>query len=150
MLDSTPVSGNETRSPRFHEHISEIADTSSPPPPLTPNTIKKRWGSVRYADQKLPDFSSPQVTPDFSGNGGRMDEARERQQQLHLMSWNNYEEGRAAEPEDNGAGVAATIGRDRARPTERGLERREGEVSPNETDSPVDPRFPNVISPLKF
>jgi hypothetical protein len=32
MLDSTPISGGRTtRSPRFTEHISEMADTSSPP-----------------------------------------------------------------------------------------------------------------------
>jgi hypothetical protein len=147
MLDSTPISGgNAHRSPRFHEHISEMADTSSPPPPLTPNTVKKRWGSVRYADEKVPDFSSPQVTPDLSKNAGRMDEARKRQEQLHLMSWNNYDEGRAAEPQGNGAGgVAATIGREKTRPIERGLSGKGGGIFPDKTDSPVDPRF--AISP---
>lgn len=143
MLDSTPITANKTRTPRFHEHISEMADTSSPPPPLTPNTAKKRWGSVGYADEKLPDLSSPQVTPDLPGNDRRMDEARRRQEQLHLMSWNNYNEGRAAESQGNGAGVAATIGRERARPG--GLERKESGVSPSQTNSPLDPRF--AISP---
>ena len=146
MLDSTPVSGGNTnthRSPRFHEHISEMADTSSPPPSLTPKTVKKRWGSVRYADEKVPDFSSPQATPELpAGNAGRMDEARKRQEQLHLMSWNNYDEGRVAEPHGN---VAATIGREKARPVERGLERTGGGISPDKTDSPVDPWF--AISP---
>ena len=143
MLDSTPISGGNrtTRSPRFTEHISEMADTSSPPPPLTPNMAKKRWGSVRYADEKIPDLSSPQVTPNAPGNDGRMDEARRRQEQLHLMSWNNYNEGRAAESQGNGAGVATTIGR--ARPNR--LERKESGVSPNQTHSPLDSRF--AISP---
>jgi hypothetical protein len=147
MLDSTPITAPPTRTPRFHEHISEMPDTSSPPPPITPNTVKKRWGSVRYADEKVPDFSSPQVTPELPGNAGRMDEARRRQDQLHLMSWNNYQEGRAAEVQGNGAGgVAATIRREKARPTEGGgLERREGGISPDKNVSPVDPRF--AISP---
>jgi hypothetical protein len=76
-----------------------------------------------------------------------MDEARRRQDQLHLMSWNNYQEGRAAEVQGNGAGgVAATIGREKARLTEGGgLERREGGISPDKTVSPVNPRF--AISP---
>jgi hypothetical protein len=144
MLDGTPISGGTQT--RFTEHISEMADTSSPPPPLTPNMAKRRWGSVRYADQKVPDFSTPESTPDASGNDGRMEEARRRQHELHLMSWNNYEKGRAAESQGNGVGVAATIGRERARPVEGGgLERKEGGVSPSLASSPLDPRF--AISP---
>jgi len=143
MLDSTPVQRTKSRSPRFHEHIAEMADTSSPPPTLTPGVSKKRWGSVLYAGTKAPNFGSAESNPTLSGNDGRLEEARRRQQQLHFMSWNNYDEGRVAEPQGN---VAATIGGEKPRPTERGLVRKEGEVSPDETDSPVDPRF--IMSPL--
>lgn len=76
-----------------------------------------------------------------------IDDARRGQQQLHVMSWNNDEEGRAAELQgSSGADVAATIGWEKARPTEMGLNRKKCEVSPDETNSPLDPRF--IISPL--
>jgi hypothetical protein len=147
MLDGTPVARSKPHLPRFHEHISELADTSSPPPTLTPGAARKRWGSVLYADGNPPNLGSPEANNASSRHDGMMDDARRRQQQLHLMSWNNYEEGRAAELQgSSGTGVAATIGWEKARPTERGLERKEGEVSPDETNSPLDPRF--IISPL--
>lgn len=148
MLDSTPVQRTKSRSLRFHEHIAEMADTSSPPPTLTPPGVsKKRWGSVLYADTKAPNFGSAQSNLALSGNDGRLEEARRRQQQLHLMSWNNYDEGRAAAPHCDTAGLAATIG-EKPRPAERGPARKEGDhqVSPEETDSPVDLTF--NMSPL--
>jgi hypothetical protein len=145
LLDSTPVLRAKSRSPRFHEHISELADTSSPPPPLTPGVSKKRWGSVLYADSNPPNYDSTQANPAVSGDEGRMEEARRRQHQLHLMGYNNQVESQAAVSQGNGAG-----GQEKARPAERGpgrgFERKESQVSPDQTDSPVDSRF--MISPF--
>lgn len=98
MLDSTPIAPRSTsRSPRLHEHISELADTSSPPPIQSPPNATRRWGSVLYADRDSATLGLPQteaIQPS-QAQESRLDEARRRQQQLHLMSWNNYDDSRA-------------------------------------------------------
>lgn len=141
MLDSTPIAPRSaSRSPRFHEHISKLADTSSPPPDLTPGPPNKRWGSVLYADRDAAALGLSQA-----GTDSRLDEARKRQQQLHMMSWNNYDEGRFAELQGD---VGATTGKGKARPgnTDRGAEGKGEDVSPDVSESPLDRKF--IVSPM--
>ena len=142
MLDSTPVPHNKPRSPRFHEHISELADTSSPAPTPTPgaNATQRNGGSYFNGNP-----GGPRTEAILPSHDGRMEEARRRQQQLHLMSWNNYDNNRAAELGDGG--VAATIGRGQT-PQGGSVEgKKQGEeVSPDESDSPLDRKF--IVSPM--
>lgn len=144
MLDSTPVPRNTSRSPRFHEHISELADTSSPTPVPSFNTTTKRWGSVLYTDRDSTTLGNPQTEAILPSQDSRMDEARVRQQQLHLMSWNNYDDARAAELQ--GGGVGATIGRGEVQQGGNRSVKKQGEVSPDESDSPLDRKF--IVSPM--
>ena len=142
MLDSTPVPHNKPRSPRFHEHISELADTSSPAPIPTPdaNATQRTGGSYFNGNPGVPRTEA--ILP---SHDGRMEEARRRQQQLHLMSWNNYDNSRAAELEDGG--VAATIGRGQTPQGVSAEGKKQGEeVSPDESDSPLDRKF--IVSPM--
>lgn len=144
MLDSTPIAPRSTsRSPRFHEHISELADTSSPPPVLTPGPPNKRWGSVLYADKDTAALGLSQAST--AGMDSRLDDARKRQQQLHMMSWNNYDEGRFAKLQGD---VGATIGQGKALPsgTNRGMEGKGEDVSPDDSESPLDRKF--ILSPM--
>lgn len=142
MLDSTPVPRNKSRSPRFHEHISELADTSSPAPAPSFNDTTRRWSSVLYTDRESTTLGVPQTEAILPSQDGRMDEARRRQQQLHLMSWNNYDDTRTAELQ----GVGATIGREEVQQGGDGSNKKQGEVSPDESDSPLDRKF--VVSPM--
>jgi hypothetical protein len=146
MLDSTPVPRSKSRSPRFHKHISELEDTSSPPPIATPNATTRRWGSVLYADRDSTTLGNPQTTAIRPDVNERLDEARRRQEQLHLMSWNNYEDNRAAQMLDGGAGVGATGGREQTPQNGNGVSGQQGEVSPDLSDSPLDRKF--IISPM--
>lgn len=143
MLDSTPIAPRSTsRSPRFHEHISELADTSSPPPVLTPGPPNKRWGSVLYSNKDAAALGLSQAGTAVMDS--RLDEARKRQQQLHMMSWNNYDEGRFAELQGD---VGATIGQGKARPSNnnRDAQAKAEDVSPDDSESPLDGKF--IVSP---
>lgn len=148
MLDSTPIAPHSTsRSPRFHEHISELADTSSPPPIQSPPNATRRWGSVLYADRDSATLGLPQteaIQPSHAQES-RLDEARRRQQQLYLMSWNNYDDSRAAELQ--GGGIGATVGReDSLKDGSTRVDRKQGEVSPDDSHSPLDRKF--IVSPM--
>ncbi|KAL1583660.1 hypothetical protein WHR41_07733 [Cladosporium halotolerans] len=130
LLDSTPIAPRSTsRSPRFREHISELEDTSSPPPRT------KRWGSVLYAENPP---APPAENPDEM-----LEEARRRQQRLRFM---------ALEAQRGGAGNAGgneAVGGEKAPP---GVRRagsgsgKEGEVSPDLSGSPLDRSF--MVSPM--
>lgn len=141
MLDSTPIPHNKPRSPRFHEHISELADTSTPAPSPTPNAnaTQRNGGSYYNGDSGVPRRET--ILPDHNV---RLEEARRRQQQLHLMSWNNYDNNRAAELQ--GGGVEATIGRSRAPQGGNADRKQDEEVSPDKSNSPLDRKF--VVSPM--
>ncbi|GAB7326726.1 hypothetical protein MBLNU13_g10678t1 [Cladosporium sp. NU13] len=142
MLDSTPIPHNKPRSPRFHEHISELAGTSSPVPIPTPNANATQWngGSHFNRDPGIPRTEA--ILPDHNV---RLEEAPRRQQQLHLMSWNNYDDSRAAELQ--GGGVGATIGRGQIQQGSNTEDRKQGEkVSPDDSDSPLDRKF--IVSPM--
>lgn len=146
MLDSTPVPHNKPRSPRFHEHISELADTSSPTPIPTPNVNAN--GAQRNGGSYPPGASAapgvPRTEAILPDHNVRLEEARRRQQQLHLISWNNHDNNRAAELQ--GGGVEATIGRSQT-PQGGNADRKQGEeVSPDESDSPLDRKF--IVSPM--
>jgi hypothetical protein len=146
MLDSTPVPRSKSRSPRFHEHISELEDTSSPPPIATPNATTRRWGSVLYADRDSTTLGNPQTTAIRPDVNERLDEARRRQEQLHLMSWNNYNDSQAAQLQSGGAGVEAPVGREQTPQNGNGVSGQQVEVSPDHSDSPLDRKF--IISPM--
>lgn len=142
MLDSTPIPHNKPRSQRFHEHISELAGTSSPVPIPTPNANATQWngGSHFNRDPGIPRTEA--ILPDHNV---RLEEAPRRQQQLHLMSWNNYDDSRAAELQ--GGGVGATIGRGQIQQGSNTEDRKQGEkVSPDDSDSPLDRKF--IVSPM--
>jgi hypothetical protein len=143
MLDSTPVPRSKSRSPRFHEHISELEDTSSPPPIATPNATTRRWGSVLYADRDSTTLGNPQTAAIVNE---RLEEARRRQEQLHLMSWNHNNDNRAAQMQNGGAGVEPTMGREQTPQNGNGVVGQHGEVSPDDSDSPLDREF--IISPM--
>ena len=147
MLDSTPIPHNKPRSPRFHEHISELADTSSPAPVPTPNANATQWNGGSYFQGASNTSGIPRTEAILPEHNARLEEARQRQQQLHLMSWNNYDNNRAAELEDGGVG--ATIGRGHTPQIGRAEEDKkqgEEEVSPDDSDSPLDRKF--IVSPM--
>jgi hypothetical protein len=143
MLDSTPILHNKPRSPRFHEHVSELADTSSPAPSPTPNATATQWSGGTYLHQDSVSSDVPRTEAVLPSHNGRLEEARRRQEQLHLMSWNNYDNNRAAELENGGVG--ATIGRSESQQG-GGVDRKEGEVSPDDSKSPLDRKF--IVSPM--
>jgi hypothetical protein len=62
------------------------------------------------------------------------------------MSWNNYEDNRAAQMQDGGAGVGATGGREPTPQNGNGVSGQPGEVSPDLSDSSLDRKF--IISPM--
>lgn len=137
MLDSTEVPRSTSRSPRFREHISELEDTSSPPPAVS----SKRWGSVLYADYAGQG-------PATSEREDMLEEARKRQQRLHLTSLGSYEGNGSAErgPGLGAAGIEATMAGKKAKLAERRGGKKEGEVSPDSSGSPLDRSF--VVSPM--
>lgn len=144
MLDSTPIPHNKPRSPRFHEHISELADTSSPAPIPTPNANATQWNGGSYFNG---DSGFPRTEAILPDHNVRLEEARRRQQQLHLMSWNNYDNNRAAELQGGGGGgVEATIGRSQMQQGDHADRKQGEEVSPDESDSPLDRKF--IVSPM--
>ena len=152
MLDSTPVPRNQPRSPRFHEHISELADTSSPPPISTHYGATPQWSTSTYPQNNPPTSEIPRteaILPNHDNS--RMEDARRRQHELHLMSWNVYNDNnRGVELQDRG--IEATIGRGEVRQggngngNGNGVEKKEGKVSPDESDSPLDRKF--IVSPM--
>jgi hypothetical protein len=144
MLDSTPVLRNKPRSPRFHEHISELADTSSPAPIPTPNAGTTQWSGGTYLNGDAASSNVPRTEVILSGYNVRLDEARRRQEQLHLMSWNNYDNNRATELQDGGFG--ATVGQGETQRGGDGMHGKEGEVSPDHSESPLDREF--IVSPM--
>ena len=144
MLDSMPVPRNKPRSPRFHEHISELADTPSPAPIPTPNANTSQWNGGTYLNGNSVASSVPRTEAILPSQDGRLEDARRRQQQLHLMSWNNYDNNRAAEFQEGGVG--ATIGRGETQQGSHGVDKKQGEVSPDDSDSPLDRKF--IVSPV--
>ncbi|KAM0718507.1 hypothetical protein Q7P37_005577 [Cladosporium fusiforme] len=150
QLDGTPVStpGSRSRSPRFHEHISELEDTSSPQAAISSSSgntnakAQRRWGSVLYANKDSPTPGLPDPQPDGSlGREAMMNDARRRQEALHEATMGGHgPDGRAA----GGSGIG------KSRPGERraGGEtaRKEGEVSPDMSGSPLDRSF--IVSPM--
>jgi hypothetical protein len=60
------------------------------------------------------------------------------------MSWNNYDNNRAAELENGGVG--ATIGRSESQQGGGWVDRKKGEVSPDDSNSPLDRKF--IVSPM--
>jgi hypothetical protein len=146
MLDSTPVPRSKPRSPRFHEHISELEDTSSPPPIATPNATTRRWGSVLYADRYSTTLGNPLTSAIQPDVNDRLEEARRRQEQLHLMSWNNHDDSRTSQLPSGSAGVEATVGQEQTHQNSNGVSGQWGEVSPDDSDSPLDRKF--IISPM--
>jgi hypothetical protein len=141
MLDSMPVPHNKPRSPRFHEHISELADTSSPAPIPTPDAAKSQWGGASYFHGGPGSRRTEAILP---GHNERLEEARRRQHELHLMSWNNYDHNRAAELQDGG--IEATSGRSATQQVGDADSKEQGEVSPDDSNSPLDRKF--IVSPM--
>jgi hypothetical protein len=141
MLDSTPVAHNKPRSPRFHEHISELADTSSPAPIPAPDATRLQWGGGSYFHG---DPSNPRTEAILPSHNERLEEARRRQHELHLMSWNNHDNNRAAKLENGGDG--ATIGRSGSQQGGNVHVKKQGEVSPDDSNSPLDRKF--IVSPM--
>lgn len=134
MLDSTPVP--KPRSPRFREHISELADTSSPAP--------TQWSGGSYFHQDSGNSNNPRTETILPSHNDRLEEARRRQHELHLMSWNNYDNNRAAELENGG--IEATIGRSGTQQSGGSEGKKQGEVSPDDSNSPLDRKF--IVSPM--
>jgi hypothetical protein len=60
------------------------------------------------------------------------------------MSWNNYDNNRAVEPQLGG--IEATIGRSGTQQSGNAADKKQGEVSPDESDSPLDRKF--IVSPM--
>lgn len=141
MLDSTPVLHNKPRSPRFLEHISELADTSSTAPIPTSNANATQPGGGSYLHG---DPGNPRTEAILPSHNEKLEEARRRQHELHLMSWNNYDNNRAAELQDGG--VEATIGRSGTQQSGNSVDKKQGEVSPDYSDSPLDRKF--IVSPM--
>lgn len=135
MLDSTPVP--KPRSPRFHEHISELADTSSPAP--------AQWSGSSYLHQDPVTSGNSRTETILPSNNERLEEARRRHHELHLMSWNNvYDNNRAAELQHGG--IEATIGRSGTQQSGGSEAKKQGEVSPDDSNSPLDRKF--IVSPM--
>lgn len=134
MLDSTPVP--KPRSPRFHEHISELADTSSPSP--------TQWSGGSYFHQDSVNSNNPRTEAILPSHNERLEEARRRQHELHLMSWNNHDNNRAAELQHGG--IEATIGRGGTQQSGGSEGKKQGEVSPDDSNSPLDRKF--IVSPM--
>ncbi|TKA71677.1 hypothetical protein B0A55_07689 [Friedmanniomyces simplex] len=138
MLDSTPIKppqsqSSGSRSPRFHEHVAEMEDTSSRAPP---SPAKDSRGP------RTPDTDSPTLGRDSNisarGKGPSLaDEVRRRQ---HLMSWNTYDPGQADRRGGNEEPSATMV--PRTPPTARSPE----QVSPDLGNTPRDSSF--VLSPF--
>lgn len=60
------------------------------------------------------------------------------------MSWNNYDDSRAAELQ--GGGIGATVGREDNLKDGSRVDGKQGEVSPDDSDSPLDRKF--IVSPM--
>ena len=144
MLDSTPVPYNKPRSPRFHEHISELADTSSPAPIPTRDASTTQRSDRSYFHGDDAPSGNPRTEAILPSHDGRLEEARRRQHELHLMSWNNYDDSRAAELQ--GGSIEATIGRSGTQQSGSSEGKKQGEVSPDDSDSPLDRKF--IVSPM--
>ncbi|KAK3072804.1 hypothetical protein LTR53_006176 [Teratosphaeriaceae sp. CCFEE 6253] len=138
MLDGTPLKrplsqSSGSRTPRFHEHLAEMEDTS-------PQTPRKAVPSLR--SPRTPDTDSPTIGRDSNisirGDGPSFaDEIRRRQ---HLMSWNTYDPRQGSDPAENGE-MSATIA-PRTPPAARSPQ----QVSPDMSNLPRDSSF--VVSPF--
>lgn len=143
MLDSTPVPRSASRSPRFHEHISELEDTSSPPPVQTHHAPGvRRWESTLSGHNDSPTLGNP-VPPTLQpGHSERLDDARRRQEELHVLSSRYYGQNQQG----------ASGGREQPQLQSQSIDGRvngkheEEKVSPDSTDSPLDRKF--IVSPM--
>ncbi|KAK5712423.1 hypothetical protein LTR15_012003 [Elasticomyces elasticus] len=140
MLDGTPIKRpksqfSTSRSPRFHEHLAEMEDTSNRTPPRPMN------GS---GSPQSPDTDSPTLGRDSNvsarSNGPSLAEEVKRRQ--HLMSWNTYDPRQAGqqgghEDEDPSATMVP-----RTPPSARSPD----QVSPDMSNTPRDASF--VVSPF--
>lgn len=125
MLDSTPISRpySGPRSPRFHEHLPEMEDTS----PL------RSRSSPTINRITTPTEDSPTL--------GRIvtDDVRQRR---HLLLWNNYDPSHASTDRNHMHEMEATI----VPKTPRATARSPQQVSPDTEPGPSDGRF--MVSPF--
>ncbi len=138
MLDGTPINRPQaqtpgSRSPRFHEHIAEMEDTSNRTPPSPAKALRS---------PRTPDTDSPTLGRNSEnsnrGNGPSLAGGVRRRQ--HLMSWNTYDP-RQAEQVGGEEVSSATMG-PRTPPAVRSAD----QVSPDLSNMPRDSSF--VVSPF--
>ncbi|KAK5677541.1 hypothetical protein LTS10_010113 [Elasticomyces elasticus] len=140
MLDGTPIKrpksqSSTSRSPRFHEHLAEMEDTSNRTPPQPMNGS----GSPQSPDTDSPTLGRDSDVSARSNGPSLAEEVRRRQ---HLMSWNTYDprqagqQGRYEDEETSATMVPRTP------PSARSPD----QVSPDLSNTPRDASF--VVSPF--
>lgn len=127
MLDSTPImrpipGQPSSRSPRFHEHLAELDNTTS----------------TAYPQQRIssPTSDSPTLGRN-SEHGSAPPLANAVRPRQHMMSWNAYNNHFP----ESGGGMEATMG-PRRLPSDRSVQ----QVSPESASQSLDSRF--TVSPL--
>lgn len=129
MLDSTPVErqtspSSGSRSPRFHEHLSELEDTRSP----SMSTQSHRAPSVIVDSPTLGRQAQPMP---------RMSLTEQVRRKKHLMSWNNYDPQSVGGRDRGDDGMEATMQPSKSRPSPRS----DNQISPDSTNEPSEGRF---------
>lgn len=110
MLDSTPIArlrsskiSTQPRSPRFHEHIAEMDDTSQ-----ARITLANAATPPKDHDTESPTLGRDELRkPSASGSKATLaDDVRRRQ---HLMSWNNYDPDQPSASGSKGEEIGPTM-----------------------------------------